>query len=115
MTGFVPMRYLLDGVDVVVTSGGAGTVLSVLGAAVPMVILPLGLDKPLNAERAAAVGAAVVIQDPRQAGTAAARVLGTPSFAVAASQMAARIAAMKPADEVLALLLDRISLRRSET
>lgn len=109
VTGFVPMRYLLDGVDVVVTSGGAGTVLSVLGAAVPMVILPLGLDKPLNAERAAAVGAAAVIHDPRQAGAAAVRVLGTPSFAVAASEMAGRIAAMKPADEVLALLLDRMA------
>ncbi|MFE7722533.1 glycosyltransferase [Nocardia rhizosphaerihabitans] len=109
VTGFVPMRNLLDGVDVVVSSGGAGTVLSVLSAAVPMVILPLGLDKPLNAERAAAVGVAAVIHDPRQAGAAAVRILGTPSFAVAATEMAARIAAMKPADEVLALLLDRIT------
>lgn len=109
VTGFVPMRDLLDVVDVVITSGGAGTVLSVLGAALPMVILPLGLDKPLNAERVAAVGAATVIDDPRQAGAAAVQVLGTPAFAAAASEMADRIAAMKPADEVLALLLDRMT------
>lgn len=108
VTGFVPMRYLLQSTDVVITSGGAGTVLAALGAALPMVILPKGLDKPLNAERVAAVGAAVVIEDPSEAGTAVARVLNTPSFAESASEMAGRIVAMTPADEVLALLVNRL-------
>ena len=56
VAGFVPMRDLLQGVVVVVSAAGAGTVLSALSAGLPMVLLPLGLDKPTNAARAAAVG-----------------------------------------------------------
>ncbi|CAM5283154.1 L-demethylnoviosyl transferase [Streptomyces alboniger] len=73
VTGFVPMRLLLRGVDAVVCSGGAGTVLSVLGAGLPLVIWPLGLDKPLNAERCAALGAAEVIGAAGEAGEAVAQ------------------------------------------
>ncbi|WP_217242503.1 glycosyltransferase [Streptomyces sp. AC555_RSS877] len=104
VTGFVPMGLLLQGVDAVVSSGGAGTVLSVLGAGVPMVIWPLGLDKPLNAERTAALGAAEVIGAADEAGAAVTRVLERPSYRTAAQDAAAVIAAMTPAEEVLTLL-----------
>ncbi|MER8223526.1 glycosyltransferase [Streptomyces sp. NPDC094143] len=107
VTGFVPMARLLRGVDAVVSSGGAGTVLSVLGAGLPMVIWPLGLDKPLNAERAAALGAAEVIGRAGEAGAAVTRVLETPSYRDAARTAADRIAAMTPAEEVLSLLTSR--------
>ncbi|MEU7151991.1 glycosyltransferase [Streptomyces sp. NPDC045456] len=106
VTGFVPMALLLQGVDAVVSSGGAGTVLSVLGAGVPMVILPMGLDKPLNAERTAALGAAEVIGSADEAGEAVVRVLREPSFRVAAAAAARNIAAMTPAAEILSLLTD---------
>ncbi|MFJ9038831.1 glycosyltransferase [Streptomyces sp. NPDC102406] len=107
VTGFVPMGLLLRGVDAVVSSGGAGTVLSVLGDGIPMVIWPMGLDKPLNAERAAALGAAEVIGAADEAGDAVARVLDQPSFRTAAGAAARNIAAMTPAPEVLALLTER--------
>jgi UDP:flavonoid glycosyltransferase YjiC (YdhE family) len=107
VTGFVPMGLLLQGVDAVVSSGGAGTVLSVLGAGVPMVIWPLGLDKPLNAERTAALGAAEVIGAADEAGAAVTRVLGQPSYRTAAQDAAAHIAAMTPAEDVLTLLTGR--------
>jgi UDP:flavonoid glycosyltransferase YjiC (YdhE family) len=107
VTGFVPMGLLLQDVDVVVSSGGAGTVLSVLGAGIPMVIWPLGLDKPLNAERTAALGAAEVIGAADEAGAAVARVLAQPSYRTAAQKAAADIAAMAPAEEVLTLLTGR--------
>ncbi|MEU7467572.1 glycosyltransferase [Streptomyces sp. NPDC044984] len=107
VTGFVPMSLLLQDVDVVVSSGGAGTVLSVLGSGVPMVIWPLGLDKPLNAERTAALGAAEVIGAADEAGGAVTRVLAQPSYRTAARDAAAQIAAMTPAEEVLALLTGR--------
>ncbi|KAA0940343.1 glycosyltransferase [Streptomyces apricus] len=104
VTGFVPMGLLLQGVDVVVSSGGAGTVLSALGAGLPMVIWPLGLDKPLNAERTAALGAAEVIGAADEAGAAVARVLERASHRTAAQDAAMHIAAMNPAEEVLNLL-----------
>jgi UDP:flavonoid glycosyltransferase YjiC (YdhE family) len=108
VTGFVPMRLLLRGVDAVVCSGGAGTVLSVLGAGLPLVILPLGLDKPLNAERCAALGAAEVIGGPREARKAVERVLEEPSYRAAARTAAGDIQAMTPAADVLSLLTARL-------
>ncbi|WP_051858466.1 glycosyltransferase [Streptomyces cellulosae] len=107
VTGFVPMALLLQGVDAVVSSGGAGTVLSVLGAGIPMVIYPLGLDKPLNAERTAALGAAEVIGGAHEAGKAVMRVLEQPSYRAAAGSAARHIDAMNPAEKVLSLLTDR--------
>ncbi len=108
VTGFVPMRLLLQGVDAVVCSGGAGTVLSVLGAGLPLVIWPLGLDKPLNAERCAALGAAEVIGGAGDAGKAVTRVLDEPSYRAAARSAAADIGAMTPAADVLRLLAARL-------
>ncbi|MEV6208207.1 glycosyltransferase [Kitasatospora sp. NPDC051914] len=106
--GFVPMRRLLDGVDVVVSAGGAGTVLSALRTAVPMVLLPMGLDKPLNAERVANVGAAVVVHRPEEIGDAVAGVLGDPSFRTAAAAMARQMTDTQSAAEVLRQVLVRM-------
>ena len=107
VTGFVPMGLLLEGVRAVVSSGGAGTVLSALGAGVPMVIWPMGLDKPLNAERTAALGAAEVIGAADETGAAVVRVLRQPSYRTAAEAAAGSIAAMTAVPEVLSLLTER--------
>jgi UDP:flavonoid glycosyltransferase YjiC (YdhE family) len=96
LAGFVPMKQLLEGADVVVSAAGAGTVLSALSSARPMVLFPMGLDKPVNAERAAVAGAAVVIDAAGQAGDAVRQVLGDPKVAGAAAKVAAEIAAMPP-------------------
>ncbi|MEV1077951.1 nucleotide disphospho-sugar-binding domain-containing protein [Streptomyces sp. NPDC050211] len=109
VVGFVPMRRLLEGVDVVVASGGAGTVLAVLGSGIPMVLLPKGLDKPLNAERASAVGAAIVVDSPDQTGKAVTKVLSDESFAHGASMVAQEVAEMNSVETVLTLLLDHLS------
>ncbi|MCX4993686.1 hypothetical protein OOK38_33910 [Streptomyces sp. NBC_00568] len=106
VTGFVPMRQLLQGIDVVVSSGGAGTVLAALGSALPMVLLPMGLDKPLNAERAAALGTAALVDSPEQVGDGVAKVLRNASFTTAAADAARQITTMNPADQVLSQLLE---------
>lgn len=108
LAGFVPMRDLLAGVDVVVSSAGAGSVLSALSAARPMVLFPMGLDKPVNAARAAEAGAAVVVGAADQVGDAVARVLADPAVADAAAKVAEEIAGMNSTDEVLRLLLKRL-------
>ncbi|MFF3248740.1 glycosyltransferase [Streptomyces sp. NPDC002870] len=106
--GFVPMQQLLAGIDAVVSAGGAGTVLAALRTAVPMVLLPMGLDKPLNAERAAAVGTAVVVQRPEEIGVAVANVLNDPSFTIAAAAIARQMKELHSPDDVLRLVLQRM-------
>ncbi|WP_305784526.1 glycosyltransferase [Symbioplanes lichenis] len=106
--GFVPMRDLLDASDLVVSAAGAGTMISTLGAGLPSVLLPLGLDKPVNAERAAATGAALVATAPGEIGALAGKVLSDPSYAGAARAVAAEIAAMPAPEAVLDQLLARV-------
>ena len=55
-------------------------------------LTPMGLDKPVNAELAAAAGAAVVIDAADQAGDAVGRVLADQEGARAAAKVAAEIA-----------------------
>jgi UDP:flavonoid glycosyltransferase YjiC (YdhE family) len=107
LAGFVSMGRLLDGVDVVVSAAGAGTVLAALSAARPMVLLPMGLDKPVNAERAAAAGAARIVESPDEIGGAVEQVLSDPAVAAGAARVATEIAGMNSADGVLELLLRR--------
>jgi UDP:flavonoid glycosyltransferase YjiC (YdhE family) len=65
--GFVPLSKLLHEVDLVVPAGGTGTVLASLAHG----LRPFIADHLWNAERAAALGAAIVIDDPAEAGDAA--------------------------------------------
>ena len=48
---FVPHHALFPKTDVVVTTGGAGTVTTALLAGVPLVVVPTGWDLPENAQR----------------------------------------------------------------
>lgn len=104
--GFIPMRQLLRGVDVVVSAAGAGTVSAAAATAVPMVLYPMGLDKPWIAERAEAAGNALVVRNPEEVGPAVRRVLATQAFKTAATALADDIARMNDPDTALRLLLD---------
>jgi MGT family glycosyltransferase len=78
--------------DVVITTGGAGSVLTSLGAGVPLIIIPTEWDKPDVAQRVVAAGAGLRIP-PRQCTaerirTAVERVLGNPSFRQNARRLA---------------------------
>jgi UDP:flavonoid glycosyltransferase YjiC (YdhE family) len=105
VTGFVPMRRLLTDTALLVAAAGAGTVLAALSAGVPMVLLPLGLDKPFNAERAAAVGAAEVVSAPAEIAPAVRKVLSHPTYTAHATALAHDIASMNSPDAVVRLLL----------
>jgi MGT family glycosyltransferase len=52
---------LLPHCDAVITHAGAGTLIASIDAGCPMVFVPLFGDQPANAERAAAVGAGIVL------------------------------------------------------
>lgn len=107
-TGFVPLARLLPDVDLVVSAGGTGTMLSALAAGLPLVIQPRLADQPLNARRATRQGAARTIADSAEAGAAAHEVLTSPGYGRAARQVMHEIGARPAPADVLAQLAARI-------
>ncbi|GAA1376565.1 glycosyltransferase [Catellatospora chokoriensis] len=114
LVAFTPHAELVRDVDVVLTHGGAGTVLGTLAEALPMVVVPLAADQPIQSERVAAAGAGIGFPmgeaDPRAVAEAVRRVLAEPGYKSVAAQIAAQIAGYgAPADvaEHLATALAR--------
>lgn len=110
--GFTPMEDLLDGVDVVVTHGGAGTTAAALMKGVPLVVLPQGADQFLQAERVAAAQAGIALDPPAQTPQALAdavrSVLTDVRVRENVTTIAKEIAAMPDAHEVAATLEARL-------
>lgn len=109
---FVPLGDLLEGVDVVVSVAGIGTVLAALCRGIPLVLMPVLWDQPFNARQAAATGAAVVVGSPQDVGAAVADVLGNPRFRAAAQAVAVQIATMDPPERAVDVLADRVTALR---
>ena len=63
---FIDQWALLPRCDLVVSHAGSGTVVGALAHGLPMVLLPMGADQPLNAKRCATLGVARVL-DPIEA------------------------------------------------
>jgi MGT family glycosyltransferase len=93
---FVPHSDLLPLTDVVVTTGGTGTVLAALAAGVPLVVVPTAWDQPENAWRIAEAGAGIRLAPsrctPDAIRAAVERVLGDASFRQNACRLAAEFA-----------------------
>jgi UDP:flavonoid glycosyltransferase YjiC (YdhE family) len=98
---FVPLDQLLATTDVVVGSGGAGTVLGALARGVPMVLWPQGADQPINAARAAASGASITVASADQIADAVHRVLSEDSYRNRAREAAAEIAGRPEPAEII--------------
>ena len=81
---FVPHGDLLPRTDVVVTTGGAGTVLAALSAGVPLVVVPTGWDLPENAQRVVEAGVGVRLElkhcTPKKLRGAVETVLNDPAY-----------------------------------
>jgi len=75
---------LLPNTDLVVTTGGAGTVLAALCAGVPLIIIPTEWDKPEIAQRVVEAGAGLRLPPnrctPKRLRTAVERILGEQLF-----------------------------------
>ncbi|MCS5735088.1 glycosyltransferase [Herbiconiux daphne] len=99
--GFTPLAELLEDADIVVTSGGAGTVLASLSRGLPMVIFPQGADQFINSQRAAAAGCAVVVSQTSEVGPALRTVLSDAGFTAAAGELADEISMSPTAADVL--------------
>ncbi|HEY63319.1 MAG TPA: glycosyltransferase [Caldilineae bacterium] len=91
---WVSYPHLLPRTAVVVTAGGAGTVLATLQAGVPMVVVPTEWDKPENAQRVVESGAGLRLNPkrctPTRLRSAVERILRDPSFRENAQRLARR-------------------------
>jgi rhamnosyltransferase subunit B len=95
VTGYAPFSELFPLVAAVVHQGGIGTTGQALAAGVPMLVVPLGLDQPDNAARAARLGVARVLPRKRYRAEAAAvhlqALLSGPGYAAVASRIGAQL------------------------
>jgi UDP:flavonoid glycosyltransferase YjiC (YdhE family) len=102
---WVPMGAMLAGAAAFVTHGGAGTTLAALAAGVPMAVLPVSADQPLNARLVAAHGAGLALEggvaDPAAVGPAVEELLRDPRYGDVARAIAGDIAALAPVEDAL--------------
>ena len=106
----VPLHLLLPGCAAVIHHGGAGCLMTAVSAGVPQVVLPTGMDQPVNAARLAATGAAIAIPrslaTPSAIRTAVDTVLQEPGYAAAATKLARQCAERPTPADVAADLAD---------
>lgn len=112
---YVPQAEVLPHCDLVVSHAGSGSLLGALAHGLPSVLVPIGADQPLNAERGAALGVAEVLDalalTPQSVRDAAARVLGDRAFARNAASLRDEIAAL-PGPAHAVGLLERLAGER---
>jgi UDP:flavonoid glycosyltransferase YjiC (YdhE family) len=114
---WVPQDEVLAEAAVVVCHGGSGTTFGALAAGVPLVIVPMFADQPVNARLVSAAGAGLVVtrgpgsmdairegfsEDVPMLRTAIETVLSTPSYRHAAARIAAEMRALPTVDDVVA-------------
>lgn len=105
---FIPACEILSRCDLVVSHGGSGTVVGALAFGVPQVLLPIGADQPLNADRCLDLGVATVLNASTASGpaiTEAARdILEDRSYRIRASSLRDEIRSLPGSGQAAALL-----------
>lgn len=105
---FVPQAELLPHCSLVVSHGGSGSMLGALAHGVPLLLVPQAADQFDNAAVCAAAGVGRVLMPeeitPASVRAAADELLGNPSYAERAGEVAAEIAAMARPEEIVSML-----------
>lgn len=112
---YIPQAALLPYCDLVISHGGSGSVIGALAHGLPMVLLPMGADQPLNAQRCVALGVGEALDPlettPHMVREAVTRVLAGPAYRRAAERLRDEIAGLpEPAHAVQ--LLERLVVER---
>ena len=113
---FVDAHEILSGSDLVVSHGGSGTVIGALAFGVPQILLPMGADQPLNADRCRDLGVAAILNASTASGSEIARaaqaVLEDDSYRLNASVLREEIHSL-PGCEQAAALLEGLTVHES--
>jgi UDP:flavonoid glycosyltransferase YjiC (YdhE family) len=115
---YIPQSLVMPYCDLVVCHGGSGSVGGALAHGLPLVLIPMGADQPLNAARCAELGVARVL-DPVAATAESVReavtiVLADPTYRRAAEGMRDEMAGL-PGPEHVIRLLERLAACDRET
>ena len=105
---WVPQDEVLPHCDAVITHGGYGTVSAALRHGLPLVMLPISADQPLNARRCSALGVSTTVaadeRTPDRIRASTLDVLGNPTYRRAAQRVAAEASLRPGVDHTLDLL-----------
>ncbi len=112
---YVPQASVLPHCDMVVSHGGSGSVIGALAHGLPMVLIPMGADQPLNAARCVDLGVAQVLDalktTPATVREAVSTVLTNPTYRRVAERMRDEIAAL-PEPAYAIMLLERLAAEK---
>jgi UDP:flavonoid glycosyltransferase YjiC (YdhE family) len=116
LAGYIPQSLLMPRTDLVITHGGFNTVVTTLGAGIPLLCLPLGGDQRSNAARVAAAGAGVTLDhataDPAAIGRAVKELLTDDAYRRNAERLGAEIMAMPPTESAVPHLESLATVRQ---
>ncbi|MFN8484623.1 MAG: glycosyltransferase [Anaerolineae bacterium] len=105
---YIPQAQILPLCRLVICHAGSGSLMGALSHGLPMALIPMGADQPLNAARCEAIGVGCAL-DPLAVTPAMARetvleALENPAYRRAAERVRDEIAALPPAATTIALL-----------
>lgn len=105
---YIPQNQLLPHSDIVISHGGSGSVMGALAHGLPMVLIPMGADQPLNAMRCVDLGVGVSLDavsvTPDEIRETVSTVLNEPSFRNNTQQLRREIANLPEASSSVPLL-----------
>jgi len=105
---YIPQTKILRHCDLVVSHAGSGSVIAALAYGLPMLLIPMGADQPLNATRCEALGVSKVLDavkaSPDMIRDAVWSILNTESYRLAAQHMQDEILSMPPVPSAVELL-----------
>ncbi len=105
---WIPQDEVLPHCDAVITHGGYGTVSAALRNGLPLVVVPISADQPLNARRCSELGVSTTVaadeRTPDRIRAATLDVLGDPTYRQAAQRIAAEALRRPDLDHALDLL-----------
>jgi MGT family glycosyltransferase len=113
---WVPQAAAMHAAAAMVGHGGAGSTLSALAAGIPMALVPLFADQPLNARRITELGAGIALDaGPALASRlqpAVRELLSDSRYRARAREVADEIAALPPVDDAVGVLSALAERRR---
>jgi UDP:flavonoid glycosyltransferase YjiC (YdhE family) len=112
---WVPQRAVMPHATAMVCHGGSGTVTMGLAAGLPMALVPLFADQPWNAERVAAIGAGIALEDGVDAlpglADAVSRLIVDPAYRVNAARVAMEMRSLPTVDLAPAIVRELVADR----
>jgi MGT family glycosyltransferase len=113
---YIAQELLLPHCDLVISHGGSGSVLGALAHGLPMVLIPMGADQPLNASRCADLGVAQVLDavtaTPDSVREAVMTVLTGPGYRQTAEHLRDEMAALPGPEQAIPLFEQLVETKR---